>query len=76
MSVEAKIKEVIVDLLGVDESEIQMDTDLREDLGADSLDFTEIVMELEEEYGFEADEAKLLEIKTFGDVVKYIEEAK
>ena len=76
MSVEAKIKEVIVDLLGVEESEINMDTDLREDLGADSLDFTEIVMELEEEYGFEADEAKLLEIKTFGDVVKYIEEAK
>ena len=76
MSVDAKIKEVIVDLLGVEESEINMDTDLREDLGADSLDFTEIVMELEEEYGFEADETKLLEIKTFGDVVKYIEEAK
>ena len=70
---EDKVKELLVELLGVDESEINNDTNLKEDLGADSLDFTELVMSLEDEYDFESDKADLMKLSTFGDVVKYVE---
>lgn len=73
MNIEKKVKEIICDLLGTDEAELTLDTDLREDLQADSLDFTEIVMQLEDEFDFEADEEKVVGMKTVGDVVKYIE---
>ena len=48
-----KIKEIIIDELGIDESKITMDSRFREDLGADSLDAVEIIMQIEEEFGVE-----------------------
>lgn len=76
MNVEEKVKEIICDLLGVEASEIAENTDLKEDLQADSLDFTEIVMQIEDEFEIEMDEEKMLTIKTFGDLINYINEIK
>ena len=72
MEKQERIIEIIADFLGMDKSEVKLESNLKEDLKADSLDFTEIVMELEEEFDFEADESKLIEMKTIGDVVNYI----
>ena len=72
MEKQERIIEIIADFLGMDKSEVTLESNLKEDLKADSLDFTEIVMELEEEFDFEADESKLIEMKTIGDVVNYI----
>lgn len=73
MEKQERIIEIIAEFLGMDKSEIAMESNLRDDLKADSLDFTEIVMELEDEFDFEADEAKLMEMKTIKDVVEYVE---
>lgn len=73
MEKQERIIEIIAEFLGMDKSEITMESNLRDDLKADSLDFTEIVMELEDEFDFEADEAKLMEMKTIKDVVEYVE---
>ncbi len=73
---ETKVIEIIGDFLDIDVAEIKLESDLKEDLQADSLDFVELVMELEEEFEFEADEDKLTGLKTVGDVVKFIEENK
>lgn len=73
MEKQERIIEIIAEFLGMDKSEITLESNLRDDLKADSLDFTEIVMELEEEFDFEADEAKLMEMKTIKDVVEYVE---
>ncbi len=70
-----KVIEVVAEFLDLEVSEVTLDSDLREDLNADSLDFVELVMELEEEFEFEADEDKMQEIKTVGDIVKFIEGA-
>ncbi len=71
-----KIKEIIVDELGIDESKITMDARFREDLGADSLDAVEIIMQIEEEFGVEINEEVIQDMKVIGDIVKYIEENK
>lgn len=76
MNVETKTIEIIGDFLDIDVAEIKLESDLKEDLQADSLDFVELVMELEETFDFEADEDKLASLKTVGDVVKFIEENK
>lgn len=76
MNTETKVIEMIGDFLDIEVSEIKLESDLKEDLQADSLDFVELVMELEEAFDFEADEDKLAELKTVGDVVKFIEENK
>lgn len=76
MNVETKTIEIIGDFLDIDVAEIKLESDLKEDLQADSLDFVELVMELEEAFDFEADEDKLANLKTVGDVVKFIEENK
>lgn len=73
MSVEEKVKAIIVDQLGVSEEEVKMDSSFVEDLGADSLDLTELIMAMEEEFGIEIDDddaQKLLKVK---DAVTYIE---
>ncbi len=70
-----KVIEIIADFLDLEKSEVTLESNLKEDLNADSLDFVELVMELEEEFDFEADEDKMQEIKTVGDVVKFIEGA-
>ncbi len=72
--IETKVIEIVGGFLDIETSEITVNSNLKEDLNADSLDFVELVMELEEAFDFEADEEKLAEIKTIGDIVKFIEE--
>ena len=67
-----KIKRIIVDQLGVDESEVTMDASFVDDLGADSLDTVELVMALEEEVGIEIPDEDAEKIITVGDVITYI----
>ena len=62
-----KIKEIIIDELGIDESKITMDARFREDLGADSLDAVEIIMQIEEEFGVEINEEVIQDMKVIGD---------
>lgn len=64
---------VIVDRLGVDESEVKIEASFREDLGADSLDVVELVMELEDEFDMEISDDDAEKIATVGDAVSYIE---
>lgn len=66
-----KIKEIIVEQLGVDESAITLKTSFQEDLEADSLDLFQIIMELEEEFDIQIEDAE--GIKTVEDAVKFIE---
>ena len=68
-----KVKSIISDQLGVDGSEITTESHFIDDLGADSLDTVELVMQLEEEYGLEIPDEDAEKIQTVGDVVKYIE---
>jgi acyl carrier protein len=72
MDIYAKIKKLISEQLGVDESEIAKETSF-EDLDADSLDIVELVMALEEEFGLEIADEEVEKIKSVGDVVRYIE---
>ncbi len=67
-----KVKEIIVEQLGVDEASISKETSFVDDLGADSLDVVELVMALEEEFDMEFSEDDADTIKTVGDVVEYI----
>ncbi len=69
-----KVKKIISEQLGVDASEITPESHFIDDLGADSLDTVELVMQLEEEYGLEIPDEDAEKIQTVGDVVKYIEE--
>lgn len=68
-----RVKKIIVDRLGVDESKITLEASFKEDLGADSLDVVELVMELEDEFDMEISDEDAEKITTVGDVVKYIE---
>lgn len=69
-----KLKKVIAEQLGVDESEVTDEAHFIDDLGADSLDTVEMVMALEEEFGIEVPDEDAEKIQTVGDVIKYIEE--
>ena len=68
-----RVKKVIVDRLGVDESEVKIEASFRDDLGADSLDVVELVMELEDEFDMEISDDDAEKIGTVGDAVTYIE---
>lgn len=68
-----KIKALVAENLGVEESKITENASFKEDLGADSLDLFEMVMGLEEEFEIEIPTEDLEQIVTVGDVVKYIE---
>ena len=72
-TVQERVTKVIVDRLGVDESEIKMEASFRDDLGADSLDVVELVMELEDEFDMEISDDDAEKIATVGDAVSYIE---
>ncbi len=67
-----KIKELICELLSVDDSEVTMDASFKDDLGADSLDLFEMVSTLEEEYGLDIPTDDLTQINTVGDVIEYL----
>ncbi len=70
-----KIKEIIVDKLNIDDdSFINLDTDLMEDLNADSLDAVEIIMDIEDEFDITVDEEDVENIRTISDIINYIEE--
>lgn len=67
-----KIRDFLVEQLGIDEDAITMDASFEDDLGADSLDLVELVMALEEEYDVEIDDEEAEKLKTVGDAVNYI----
>ena len=69
-----KIQAIIAEQLGIEESEITMESNFSDDLGADSLDLFELVMNLEEEYSIEIPTEELEAIKTVGDVINYLSE--
>jgi acyl carrier protein len=72
MDIEAKVKEILAEQLGVDEEEIKLDSHLVNDLGGDSLDLVELIMAFEEEYGVEISDDDADNIKTVGNVLSYI----
>ena len=71
-----KLKEIIAEQLGIAADEIKAESNFKDDLGADSLDLFEMVMELEDKYDVKIPSEDLENIKTIGDVKQYIEEHK
>ena len=69
-----KVKEIIVEQLGVAEDSVTTEASLIDDLGADSLDIVELIMALEEEFDMEIPDADAEKVVTVGDVVDYIKE--
>lgn len=69
-----KVKEIIVDQLGVEEEEVTPEASFIDDLGADSLDIVELIMALEEEFGLEIPDDEAEKISTVNDAVEYIRE--
>tara|TARA_B100001142_G_scaffold133213_1_gene134638 strand:+ start:225 stop:455 length:231 start_codon:yes stop_codon:yes gene_type:complete len=76
MSTFDKIKEVIIDKLGVEESAITEEAHFVNDLGADSLDTVELIMEFEEEFGIEIPDEDAENITTVSSAIKYIDDNK
>ena len=72
MSVEDKVKDIIVDQLGVDEKQVTLEASFVDDLGADSLDTVELVMALEEEFDIEIPDDEAEKIATVQDATSYI----
>ncbi len=68
-----RIKKILVDRLGVDESKITENSSFLTDLGADSLDIVDLIMELEEEFDLEIPDEEAEKMKTVGDVIKYLD---
>ena len=73
MAVSDKVKSIIVEQLGVDEEEVTPDASFVDDLGADSLDTVELVMEFEEEFDINIPDEDAEKIQTVGDAIKYVE---
>ena len=72
--VREKVKQVIIDQLSVNPEELADDASFIEDLGADSLDIVELVMEFEEQFGVDIPDEEAEKISTVGEAIKYIEE--
>ena len=68
-----KIKDIMEEELGKDRNEVTLESDIIKDLGLDSLDIVTLIMAVEDEYGFTADDDEIAALKTVGDVVNYIE---
>ena len=71
-----KVKAIIVDKLGVDASEVTNEASFANDLGADSLDTVELIMEFEKEFSISIPDEAAEKIVTVGDAIKYLEENK
>jgi len=69
----AKVKAIIIDKLGVDESEVTNEASFTNDLGADSLDTVELIMELEKEFNISIPDEQAEQIQTVGDAVTYLD---
>ncbi|MGI6669321.1 MAG: acyl carrier protein [Acetivibrionales bacterium] len=67
-----RIKKIIIDQLGVEDDDVQMESSFIEDLGADSLDIVELIMALEEEFDIEIPDSEAEKITTVADAVEYI----
>jgi acyl carrier protein len=74
MSVTEKVKKMIVDQLGVSESEVVPEANFIDDLGADSLDIVELIMALEDEYSIEIPDEDAEKMETVGDAIRYIDD--
>ena len=74
MAVEDKIKEIIIEQLGVAAEEVVPEASFIDDLGADSLDIVELVMAIEEEFGLEIPDEDAERMQNIGDVISYVEE--
>lgn len=74
MDILEKVKKLISEQLDVEESNIQESSSIADDLGADSLDVVDLVMAIEDEFSIEIPEDQVENIKTVGDIVKYIED--
>lgn len=72
-TVHERIAKIVSERLGVDESEVKKEATFKDDLGADSLDVVELVMELEDEFELEISDEDAEKIATVGDVIDYIE---
>jgi acyl carrier protein len=73
-SIEEKVKDIIVEQLGVNPEQVTSQASFIEDLGADSLDIVELVMAFEEEFSVEVPDEDAEKLQTVGDVIKYIDE--
>lgn len=72
MSVEEKVKKIIMDQLGVSADEVKPEASFVEDLGADSLDLTELIMAMEEEFSIEIDDEEAQKLLKVKDAVEYV----
>ena len=72
--IEQKVKEIIVDKLTVDEAEVTPQAEFNKDLGADSLDTVELIMEFEKEFNISIPDDQAEKITTVGDAIKYVED--
>ena len=68
-----KIKDIMENELGKNRNDVTLESDIIKDLGLDSLDIVTLIMAVEDEYGFTADDDEIAALKTVGDVVSYIE---
>ena len=73
-SVEEKVRDIIVDQLGVNAEQVVLAARFIEDLGADSLDTVELVMAFEEEFGIDVPDEEAEKLQAVGDVVRYVED--
>jgi acyl carrier protein len=76
MSVQQEVIDIIIEQLGVDANDVTPEKSFVEDLNADSLDLTELIMTFEEKFGFEISEEDAEKLKTVNDVIDYIEKRK
>ena len=74
MSIEADVKEIIIDQLGVDDGQVKREASFIDDLGADSLDTVELVMAFEEKFDVEIPDEDAEKMTTVGDAIKYLTE--
>lgn len=71
-----KIRQILCDQLDIEENDVTMESNIAEDLGADSLDVVDLIMSIEDEFEIEVPDEEVENIKTVGDIVNYIDTAK
>lgn len=76
MAIEKEVIDIVIEQLGVDAADVTPEKSFVEDLNADSLDLTELIMTFEERFGFEISEEDAEKLKTINDVIEYIQQKK